>query len=622
MQFKYKPLAIGLALSTFAATQAHAQSESLALEEIIVVSSRVPLPLRQTGTSVSVITDIEIEAHGNFALTDVLRQLPGIATSRNGGTGQTSALRIRGEEGFRTLTIFDGIRLQDPSIPQIGPQLEHLLSSGIGRVEVLRGPQGLSYGADAGGIVNISSRQAEEGFNTSFNVQTGSFDTQQYSGNVGAANEKFDIFLSLADYQTEGFNSRSSDSVLQDKDGYENTSIHTKVGFNATEELRFDLVHRNVEGNSMYDACFSGTTVHDCTAEYELNASRISASYSSNNFSHSLSYAETETDRQNFSLGLPAFGATGQTNRLEYVGSVKNLPGFDLVFGADQEEAINSGTGRDNTGMYLEYLSDFSNSIYLTAGVRHDDNDDFGTNSSYRFSGAYLINVRSNSSLKLKGSFGSGFRAPSPYEIAYNSGSFSYPPASLINLTQEESEGYEAGLEYIAGNSLHLEAVYFDQKITDAIYFDSATYSGYLQDTGASTSKGVELSGELQINETWNLTLNYTYNDTEKPNGLQRHRRPEHLANFGASYFGLDGKLNINAFYRISQNAIDEVSSTLVELEDFAVLDLSANYNVTDAFQLYARIENFLDEEYQEIIDYNTAGSAGYVGFRMSFSSL
>ena len=88
-----------------------AQTDSNPLQEIIVTSSLVPIPLRQIGTSVTVITQDEINAHGNISLVDVLRQQPAIGSSNNGGAGKTTALRIRGEEGFRTLTVFDGIRL-------------------------------------------------------------------------------------------------------------------------------------------------------------------------------------------------------------------------------------------------------------------------------------------------------------------------------------------------------------------------------------------------------------------------------------------------------------------------------------------------------------------------------
>ena len=92
-----------LAVTTSITVDAQAENSS-PLEEIIVISSRVPLPLVHVGTSVAVLDAAAIEAHGNLVLTEVLRQLPSVAASSPGGAGQASSLRIRGEEGYRTLT--------------------------------------------------------------------------------------------------------------------------------------------------------------------------------------------------------------------------------------------------------------------------------------------------------------------------------------------------------------------------------------------------------------------------------------------------------------------------------------------------------------------------------------
>ena len=597
------------------------QDTSSPLEEIVVTSSLVPQPLRQVCTSVSVLNKAEIEAHGNVSLVDILRQMPAIATSNAGGAGKSTSLRIRGEEGFRTLTIFDGIRLSDPASTQIGSQLQHLMSDGIGRVEVLRGPQGLAYGADAGGVVNISSLSGEQGFFANMDAQAGELGTERFSGNIGGGNDKVDYFLSVSDFETDGYNTRQSDNVLKDDDGYSNTTVHGRVGFALTENLRVDLVHREVDGDVEFDGCYAGTTVHDCTSDFELKASRVALKYSSDNFSHTLAYSNTENDRENFALGVSSFTANGELKRWEYLGSATNLPGFDLVYGMDIEEASINGDGRDNDGFYLEYLSDFSDNIFLTAGIRHDDNEDFGTNTSHRVGAAYLIDLDNTGTIKFKGSLGTGLRAPSPFEIAYNSGSFAFPPASLVSLDKEESEGYEFGIEYVLGHRIHLEAVYFDQEVENAIFFDLAGFSGYLQDVGASTSKGVEITANLQVTDNLRLTSNYTYNDTERPNGEQRLRRPKDLVNIGLAYSAFNNRMDINGFYRMSRNAIDEVFGTQVELDDFEVVDISASYRITDTYTVYARLENVFDEDYEEIIGFNSPDRAAYIGFKYNFAA-
>ena len=129
---------------------------SSTLHEVVVSSSRTVMPLSQVGSSVTVIDAEEIQQRGYISVVDLLRTQPGIATSRNGGPGQVATIRIRGEEGFRTQVRLDGMKLADPTGTQVGPQAEHILASEeISRIEILRGPQGLMYGADAGGVINL-----------------------------------------------------------------------------------------------------------------------------------------------------------------------------------------------------------------------------------------------------------------------------------------------------------------------------------------------------------------------------------------------------------------------------------------------------------------------------------
>ena len=606
-------------LMSLSSSLALAQQSSKPPEQVIVTSSRIATPLRQVGTSVAVVTEEQIEAQGNLSLLDILRQMPATGSSSNGGIGKVSSLRIRGEEGYRTLTIYDGIRLSDPSTPQIGPQFEQILSRGVGRVEMLRGPQGLSYGADAGGVVNLFSRRDNEGFNVDFDLESGEFGTRQVGGTVSGRNDNVDYFFSATDFSTDGFNSRPSDIELRDDDGYINTTLHGRLGFQFSDNWRMDLVRRDVGGETEFDGCFLQVVVNDCRSDYDLTATRASVDYSSDSFTHSLSYASTETDRQNYALGQPAFGASGKLERFEYLSSIGNLPGFSLVFGADLEQADSGATSRDNKGYYLEYLSDFSNSLFITAGVRHDDNDDFGTNLSYRVSGAYLLDLGADSILKVRGAYGTGFRAPSPFEVEYNTGPFAFPPAALNSLEQETSEGYEFGIEYLVANDLQFEAVYFDQVIDDVIYFDLAGFSGYLQDLGTSSSDGIELSARYQLSDSFIVAANHTYNNTERPNGQQRIRRPENLTNLSLSYRTFDDRLAINAFLRMSRDAIDEVFGSVAALDDFEVLDLSVSFDLNDSVRLYGRIENATNEEYQEVIDYRSAKRAFYFGLRMTF---
>lgn len=630
LRSRYLPggmLALGLVGSMAWGTALHAQ-EASEPEEMVVISNRIPVPMRQISTSVSVITEQEIEAYGNLTLTDVLRQQTAIGTSNTGGPGKSTTLRIRGEEGFRTLTIFDGLRLQDPSGPQVSPRLEHLMSSGVSRVEVLRGPQGLSYGADAGGVVNLTSTRYDqtEGWQGRLDAQHGRYGTEQYTGFVSGGTETVSVFLSATDVSTDGFNSRVSDNVRRDKDGYDNTTLHGVLGWQASDAWHLQLVHRDVDTSAEYDGCFSNitfSTVHDCQADSRQQASRLSAQYSAGDLEHEFAYSRVRSSHEDFSEGLPAFDSRGKLERLEYLGNYSGFDSFNLVFGADHEEMSYGDYSRDNVGIFAEYLSDFSDTWFFTAALRHDDNDDFGNHTTYRVSAAYLYPVpNTDHQLKFRSSVGTGFRAPSPYEMAYNKRPEVYPPASLVDLKQEESRGYELGIEYSIGTFATLEAVHFNQRVENAITFDAVSWSGYLQDLGTSRSRGLELSARVSVTPQWDLSGNYTYNQANQVDGSPRLRRPRHLANAGVSYYSQDDRLSLNAFYRFSRSAVDQVDGRLASLDTFGVFDLSASYRISDLLEVYGRLENALDKEYQEVYDYYTPGRAAYVGVKLNFRSL
>ena len=587
-----------------------------AIDEIVVTSNRIPIPVRQLGTSVSVLDFDDIQSRGTLALSDVMRQMPAVAASSNGGLGNSTTLRIRGEEGFRTITYLDGMRLQDPSAPQIATDFSNLISSGIDRVEILRGPQGLAFGADAGGVINLSTRTSPEPFELNLEAQGGGYGTRQTSGSLTGNGESMDYFLSVADFGTDGFNNRPSD-VSADEDGYDNQTFHGRLGYALSETWRLELVHRKVDGSNDYDGCFGSLgPTGDCSSDYGMQASRLGLEFLSEGFSHQLSYTKTRTDRQDFTESVPTFGSQGEQTRGEYIGSAKALDGVDLIWGFDYQRDVANGLGRKNQGAFFELLSDFSQAFFVTAGIRHDDNEDFGTNTSFRLSAAYLFETEFGT-LKFKAARGSGFRAPSPFEIQYNRGPYAFTPATKDQLFQEESKGWEFGAQFNT-QELHLEATLFDQSISNAIFFDLLSFSGYLQDEGRSASSGIELVADYRITEMLRVSGNYTYNKTERPDGSQRLRRPNHLFNFGLRFASLNNKMTMNAFYRSQAEAID-VGDTA--LEDFGVLDLTAAFQINETLRIYGRLENALDEDYQEISDYNTAGFAAYVGISLKLAA-
>lgn len=592
------------------------------LEEIVVTSSRIEMPLRQIGTSLSVVSAPEIKALGYSGVLDVLRTVPGIAASNSGGAGKDSALRIRGEEGFRTQVYIDGLKLSDPTGTQVGPNFAHILSAGIERVEILRGPQGLMYGADGGGLVNIFTGLADDGSNGELSAKVGAYGTREISLAGEAEYKDLKVFGMYTDLNVDGYNARPSDTT-RDDDGYDNSTAHIRLNYSINDNIAVGAVLRDVEGEAQFDGCFGS---QNCLSVYEQQAMRYFVDYSKDSFTSSLAFSRIDTDRDSLTAGVSTFSPEGTLDRIEYLGTLEVSSSLSLLLGADfeTEDVKDDGSGasfeRDQTGVFVEVQLSFGDNAFLTIGERLDDHDDFGSKNSHRVTGAYIIDLAADRVLKLKSSYSTGFRAPSISEQAYNNGAFAFGAAAGLALTEETSEGWEAGIEYSADNGTYVEIVYFDQTVEDEIFFDLVGFQGYFQANGDTETQGVELSYFIPLCDALALQGNYTYNDTETAAGAQRIRRPRHVANLGLRYTGMEERLQLSANVRAAKDSVDQIFGVgRVELDDYEVVDISARFQVVDNFQVFANVENLLGEDYIEVTDFNTSDSALYAGFTVTF---
>ncbi len=551
-----------------------------------------------------------------------MRTQPGIAVTNTGGAGQPTALRIRGEDGYRTQLIIDGVKAVDPSGTQVGPSFDNLLAtSDMARIEILRGPQGFIYGADAGGVVNVITNRGAGPLGGNVSVDGGTFGTRRVNGSVAGGSDRGDYYVSVSDFTTDGFNTQTADTVLRDKDGADNTTTHAKLGWNLGDDWRLQLVARDISASVQYDGCFSPTTfatVHDCVAKTDQTTYKVSADYDGTAVTHSFGYSAMDIARDSLAEGTSAFAAHGQLGRFEYTGSYRPADEHMLVYGLDlQDERVTTDAHdqRNQSGYYLEYQGRLGRSVFVTAGVRRDDNDAFGSHTSGRVSLAVVRDLAGGHTLKYRASYGTGFRAPSLFEAAYNRGPFSYPPAAGVVLGPEDSRGYDLGLDYDTRNGLHFEATLFEQRITDEIFFDLDTFSGYLQSAGRSASRGLELAATKRLGQRFELLTNLTVNDTEDTANQQRLRRPKRFGNFGLQYAAGD-KLRFLVNARFARDAIDVGG---IALPDYTVLDASLAYPVSKTLELFGRIENAADAKYVEAIGFNTAGRTGYAGVRVRF---
>jgi len=584
--------------------------------EEVVVSSRTPDLIDQIGVSVSVLDEAMMNSLGYPDLASLLDTQPGVTVTMDGGYGKAAAVRIRGEEGYRTRIVLDGINIADPSSPQVSPRIEHLVSSGLTRVEILRGPQGLLWGADAGGVILMSTTDALAESGVEGYLETGSDDFYRGAVNGVLNTDQLTASVSLSQLETDGFNAREIDSVDPDQDGYENTTLHGALSWAISDAISLNFAATDISGDNEYDGCYDTATwalIHDCDDEYEQQAWRGALRFASDQHTIELSYASSETERAFFSAGILSYETEGETDTTSLTGAWRLTDDTRLTYGVDHEEQALSDAStdwsRDNTGIYLEAQQRLGRGV-MTFGWRHDDNDDFGEFDSWRVSGRYdLAGVAEG--WALRAAIGTGFRAPSLYEIAYNNGPFAYPPASSAPLLEEESEGWEIAVLGALGN-LDLELIWFDQEIDNEIIFDLATYSGYLQTQSTSRSEGIELVASLPLSERWLIEGNFTTLDATQQNGGDRAYRSEHTGRASVVFARDNWQTRLTARY--TGKAVDPF---MTSIDDTLTVDLTAQWQVSEQWSLEARVLNLTDRTDQQLPGYNMSGMTAYAGVRL-----
>lgn len=634
MSFKTRLLCLAAASALCASPCAGARAETA--EPIIITATKTKTPLRQIGSSVSLLTTDDIERGGAAFAPDALRAVPGVNVSQNGGPGGVAAVRIRGEEAYRTLILYDGIRISDAAAPQVATNLTAFPSTDIGRIEVVRGPQSLLYGADAvGGVVQILSPDPEPGFSFRGEGNAGAYQTRSAAGQILYGADLWDVVLQATHYKSDGFSAREGDPELADADGLEAATVHGKAHAELNPWLRLEAVGHYAASDAAFDGAsafppFSPADpgrllkTRDTAARAEVQAKPASW------LEAALAHAFSKSGRDDLSSGAPfIFGSNfdGTRHRTSLVTTATLAPGQTLLLGADKERLEASADGfrgkSSGYGFYGEWQAGFASAFYATLGVRFDHGDRFGDHLSGRATAAYLFRLSAHEDSRLHASYGTGFREPSLFEQATNISS------ALAELHEETSKAFDIGLEQAFWDkTLRLDITYFDQTIENEIRFDNVGFSGYFQSAGKSQSRGIEVFALAERDldhgwlSGWRLQSAYTYTDArvhspDPEDGLPRVRRPRHMSSSAFTLLFYHDRADLTVSVRTNAKAEDGFREFRVPLDDSGIVGITSRWRVTPHVELYATGVNILDEQYQEISGYATSDAALYVGLRV-----
>jgi vitamin B12 transporter len=254
---------------------------------------------------------------------------------------------------------------------------------------------------------------------------------------------------------------------------------------------------------------------------------------------------------------------------------------------------------------------------FFTGSLRYDDNDLFKNATTYRLTMAYL---HPQTSTRVHTSFGNGVKNPGFFDL------FGFFPGTFIgnpNLNPESSIGGDFGVEQkFFQERLVMDVTYFRSVLTDEIVPDP-TFTTVINQTGESTRQGLEVSATATITQGLKLAAAYTYTDAKDPDGRDEVRRPKNVASLALNYLlpSRKGNVNLNIQYNgpMQDNEFNfSTPNDRVNLPSFTLVTLSGAYNIDKSVQLIARIENLLDQSYEEVWSAQSPGIGFFAGLRVT----
>jgi len=585
-----------------------------AFEEVVVTATRYDRNLSDIGSSISVINTEDLEAAQTVFVQDMLQSVPGLTLNQNGSFGGVSSVRIRGASSDQTVILIDGVQVNDVSTPGGGYNFANLDPNGIARIEVLRGPQSILYGSDAiGGVVNIITPGGEGGLTGSLFAEGGSFNTFRGGGHIAGGSDKLNFSLSASGITSDGISKADENNGNTEQDGYRNISLHGKVSGKISENHSLQLISRYIDSRSEFDSFGPADGDEVSYSEEFLIAGRGFFNYLDGALHNTLSVEYSTTDRRNESDGLESYNAEGARLNLDYFGHYKIREDFAVSFGLQHEETKAESVS-DETFNIDSVFSELSwqglGGLTLTAGLRYDDHNAYGDTTTPRLTAAYFF---ADSGTKIFANWGEGFKAPSVFQLTYIC-SFCGLTEPNANLRPEESSGWEVGFEQgFLEDQIHIGATYFNQKITDMIAFDFTV--GYNNIANVRT-KGVELFLDARIGDDLRLRGNYTFTDArDRDSDTDLVRVPRNAAFAEVQWQATRGlQLGLSLTYNGK-----ETDQYTAGTDSWTRVDLKAAYEIGEAVEIYGRIDNLFDREYQQVNGYGTPDRAAHIGIRGKF---
>jgi vitamin B12 transporter len=608
------------------------------VEPVVVTATKLETPAAEVGATVTVIEGDELLTYSYPTLDEALRNVPGVEIRRSGPFGKTTGVSIRGANANQVQVLVDGVRVKSPTLGQA--ELADLAPDMIERIEVIRGPQSTIHGADAiGGVVHIITRRGSGPPSGYASQEAGNYGTLRSRAGVSGSWKWLDYALGFYHLQSDGQfpNDFVDQNAASGRFGLSLPGGDTRIG----------LAVRYNKTDSGLPIEFVGTPSPVVPEVFDPNTRQESETYTATLDVHTrpVSWWEGNLRLSRYENNLafidppdpfpcppatfgPPCDFPGRfkvsRNEVEGLGHFHVGRWSTSTFGLEwRDESANvQGTSgfsprTETVAGLFEQKFRFFDRLFMSAGVRVEDNSAFGRSTTERGSLAWVVKEWGT---RLHGSAGSGFRAPTFNDLFF-------PGFSNPGLEPERSFSWDVGVDQrLWRDRIRLGLTYFHNRFTNLIVcclplpvFPFATTANI----GRARSAGIEFVSEVDVLDNLVAAVNYTYTDTENLlTDRPLPREPRHRWNIRLTWEPvrrLSLFTEVHVITRQFDTIGDVYNSGHTRVDVGGTYRLVNRYAFLKALDLTARIQNLLDEEYAEVRGFPALGIQALAGLRASF---
>ena len=641
-----------IASALVASTVAAQETDTVTLGTIIVSASKSPVRRSEVTQSVTVISGDDLRARGVARVSDALQQLPGALVAQNGSIGSVSTLFLRGGESRYTKVLIDGV-----AVNQSGGffDFSHLTTDNVDRIEIVRGPASVLYGADAvTGVIQIFTRSGRGPLSMNASARGGTYGTVDAElGVSGSANR---VGYSLAGAQ------HRSDGVFDFNNQYSNGTLSGALSLlpGSANDLRVSARYTTAEFH--YPTDFTGAPVdsNSYRVQHRLTVGLDASRQITSGVRIGLLAGTNEVSDLTEDIAIP-FGASSQVHLADFSRAFRRTAEARLSFALPKQAILNVGgeylrerersssssgdvgaplnadsrfaAHRSNRAGYAELLGTAFKRVAYTVAGRIDDNSDFDAAATYRVGTSVPLALAT----RLRASLSTAYNAP-----AFNQLRPTLYTVGSPGLSPERARSWEAGLEHSVRSGIaRVSASYFNQRFYDLIQFVAGgppSFMGSYANLAEAESNGYEAELDLTPPGMISAFASFThvrprvarvssaYAGSLVP-GEALIRRPTHSGTASLRITPRRSAIALTASYVGKRPDLDfnQFPSPTVTLPAYTRIDASGVVDLWRAgsgstLSLTARVENALDREYETVLHYPAPGRTVLVGARFSGS--